>query len=102
MELYQQRTTEFHVKFESISDSVNLYVQECDNVSSETPGHILQNIHRTLSSDFEQLKHVYTEFSQYLIQTGTEDSNSENLSITKKYTSINESVDTCLNKLKSS
>ena len=101
MELYQQSVAEFNVKFESICDSVNLYVQECDNVSSETPGHILQNIHRTLPGDFEQLKHVYTEFSQYLIQTGTEDSNSENLSITRKYTSINESVDACLNKLNS-
>lgn len=50
-------------------------------------------------SYIEQLKQVYTEFSQYLIQTGTEESNLENLNITRKYTAISESVDTCLNKL---
>ena len=101
MEIYIQKVTEYYATFDSTVDSIKIFVHECDRACSvtDTPGHILQNLQRTLSDEYAKLKQVYAQFSEYLIRTGTEDSNAENLKLTKAYTAICENVDSYLSKL---
>ena len=100
MAIYNQKVTEYYVTFDSSVDSIKIYVQESDRACSQTdkPGHILQNLQRTISDENAKLKQVYA-FSEYLIRTGTEDCNEENLKLTKTYTAINENADSNLSKL---
>ena len=99
MEIYQQKVADFSARFESSSENLKAIIQECDNVSSDTPNHIIDAIRQSLLQEFGAFKKVFAEFSQYLLQTGTEYSISKNLTLSTKYTTIYASVDSCFNKL---
>ena len=101
MEIYEQKVADFSSKFETSSDSLKTLIQECDSVTSQTPVHIFNATRLSLVREFEQFKKIYLDYGQYLVQTGTEDSLSENSSLTEKYLSICGHVECCVNKLDS-
>ena len=86
MEIYKQKVADYSARFESSSDNLKAIIQKCDNVSSDTPIHIIDAIRQSLLQEFDAFEKVFAEFSQYLLQTGTEDSISENLTLFTKYT----------------
>ena len=83
----------------SRSDNLKAIFQEIDNASSVTPIHIVDAIRQSLLHKFDEFKIIYAEFSQFLSQTGTEDSISENLTVSTKYTAIYANVDSCYKRL---
>ena len=62
MEIYQQKVADFSARFESSSDYLKAIIQECDNVSSDTPIHIVDAIRQSLLHEFD----VFKKFLQSL------------------------------------
>lgn len=101
MEIYEQKIAVYSSNFDTSRDNLESLKQECNNINSETPGHILTATRSSLVREIEQFKKIYIEFGQYLAQTCTEESLAENEVLTDRYVSICGPVENSVIKLNS-
>ena len=70
MEIYQQKVADFSARFESSSDYLKAIIQECDNVSSDTPIHIVDAIRQSLLHKFDTFKKFLQSLASFFIANG--------------------------------